>query len=130
MTLSPSGIGIRQWAVGVALGMVCGGLPLVSAQIQGPAVDPFDQGLSYLVWAGGAFLAASGLAYRQPNRRILWAVAVQLGFNSAMVLEVVIDFHSGRVSHNLWPLTLAAALLIGAPPAFLGAYFGSRLKTS
>ena len=100
----------------------------MGAQISGPQVDPFDHGVSYLVWVGGSFLAAMGLAYVRPQRRWLWGFAVFSGFFVAIVLEIVIDSYTGRVSHNLWPLTLAFAVPIGAPPAFAGAYFGSKLR--
>lgn len=100
----------------------------MAAQIRGPQVDPFDHGISYFVWIGGAFLAASGLAYVLPPRRLLWALAVLSGFFAAMVLEIIVDSYTGRVSHNLWPLTLVLAVLMAAPPVFAGAYFGSRLR--
>jgi hypothetical protein len=120
---------VRYWCLGLLLGLAAGALPLVGAQIRGPRVDPFDEGISYLVWIGGTFLAASGLAYLLPERRWSWGVAVVSGFLAAMVLEIVIDSYTGRVSHNLWPLTLVFALVMGVPPAFIGAYFGSRLRS-
>ena len=101
----------------------------MGAQIRGAQVDPFDHGISYLVWIGSALLAAAGLAYVLPEQGLLSGLTVLSGFVAAMVLEIVIDYYTGRVSHNLWPLTLAFSVLIGAPPAFVGAYFGSRLRT-
>lgn len=120
---------LRHWCLGLLLGLASGGLPLVGAQISGPQVDPFDHGVSYLVWVGGSFLAALGLAYGLQQRTWLWGLAILSGFLAAMVLEIVIDSYTGRVSHNLWPLTLAFAVLIGAPPAFAGAYFGLKLRS-
>lgn len=102
----------------------------MGAQIRGPQVDPFDHGISYVVWLGGVFFSALGLAYVLPERRWLCCLAVLSGFFAAMVLEIVIDSYTGRVSHKLWPLTLAFAVLIGAPPAFAGAYFGSKVRLS
>ena len=119
---------VRHWCIGVLLGLASGGLPLVGAQLSGPQVDPFDYGISYLAWVGGSFGAALGLAYLLPAQRWLWSLSIFLGFFSAMVLEIIVDSNTGRVSHNLWPLTLACAVLIGAPPAFIGAYFGAKGK--
>jgi len=120
---------LRHWCLGLLLGLASGGFPLVVAQIRGPQVDPFDHEISYLLWIGSALLAASGLAYVLPERGLLSGLTVLSGFVAAMVLEIAIDSYTGRVSHNLWPLTLALSVLIGAPPAFVGAYFGSRLRT-
>ena len=110
------------------LGLTSGGVPLVSAQIRGPQVDAFDNGGSYVVWMGGVFLAALGLAYMQPERRWLWGPAVLSGFFAAVVLEIIIDSYTGRFPNILWPLTLAITLVIGAPPAFVGAYLGGKLR--
>ena len=119
---------LRYWCVGFVLGLVSGGLPLIVAQLKGPAVDPFDYGISYLVWGGSAFIVTSLLAYVLPRRQVLSAFSVLIGFLAAMVLEIIIDYHTGRAPHNLWPLTLTFALLISAPPVFVGAYVGSRLR--
>lgn len=118
----------KHWCLGLLLGLASGGLPLLAAQIKGPQVDPFDSGISYLVWGGGAFLGASVLAYVLPGRRVLSALSVLSGFLAAMVLEIIIDYHMGRVSHNLWPLTLTFAVLMSTPPVLIGAYVGSRLR--
>jgi hypothetical protein len=118
----------RHWCLGLLLGLASGGLPLVGAQISGPQVDPFDHGVSYFVWVGGSFVAALGLAYALPQRRWLWGIAVLLGFLAAMVLEIVIDSYTGRFPNILWPLTLVSSILISAPPAFAGAYVGSKLR--
>jgi hypothetical protein len=95
---------------------------------EGTTGRPFDYGIRYLAWAGGSFSAALGLAYVLPERRWLWGLAILSGFFSAMVLEIIADSYTGRVSHNLWPLTLAFTVLIGAPPAFAGAYFGAKRR--
>ena len=118
----------RHWCLGSLLGLASGGLPLIGAQMSGPQVDPFDHGMSYLAWAGGSFFAALGLAYALPGRKWLSAFATLLGFFAAMVLEIIVDSYTGRVSHNLWPLTLALTVMIGAPPAFVGAYLGARRR--
>jgi hypothetical protein len=119
---------VGYWCLGLLLGLASGGLPLVGAQIRGPQVDPFDEGISYLVWLGGTFLAAAGLAYLLPEQSWLWGLAVLSGFLAAMVLEILIDSYTGRASHPLWPLTLVFAFLIGVTPAFIGAHVGSRLR--
>jgi hypothetical protein len=119
---------VGHWCLGLLLGLASGGLPLVGAQMSGSQVDPFDHGISYLVWVGGSFLAGFGMTYVRPQQAWLCGLSVLSGFLAAMVLEIVIDSHTGRVSHNLWPLTLAFSVLIGAPPAFAGAYFSSKLR--
>jgi hypothetical protein len=120
---------VKHWCVGLILGLISGALPLLAAQLSGPHVDPFDRGVSYFVWLGGLFAAALGLAYVLPRRTWLWGLAVLSGFVAAMILEIVVDSHTGRATHNLWPLTLMFAVLIGAPPAFAGAYCGAKLKS-
>jgi hypothetical protein len=110
------------------LGLVAGGIPLFVAQLRGSQVDPFDYGISYLAWCGTAFLAALVLAYTVPHHRVLAGLSILMGFLGAMVLEIVIDFNTGRTTHNLWPLTLVLSAIISAPPAFVGAYLGSRLR--
>lgn len=100
----------------------------MGARIAGSQIDPFDYGISYLVWVGGSFLAALGLAYLLPHGKWLWGFAVFSGFFGAVVLNIIIDSYTGRFPNILWPLTVAFACLIGAPPAFAGAYVGSKLR--
>src|SRR5262245_8774219 len=99
-------------ALGVLLGFVCGGLPLVVAQFSDSQLDPFDHGLSYVVWLGGSLVAALGLAYFFPPYRWVWGLVVFIGFLGAIMVGIVL------VGPNLWPLTLMFSTIIGMSPAF------------
>ena len=117
-----------HWCVGLLLGLVSGALPLVAVQLRDPTVDPFDYGISYIVWVGSSFGGAFVLTYMRPHRQVVSALSILSGFLAAMILEIVIDYYTARAPHNLWPLTLIFAVLIGAPPVFAGAYVGSRQR--
>jgi hypothetical protein len=117
---------VGYWCLGLSLGLAFGALPLICARIGGSDVDPADRGASYLMWVGGSFAAAVGLAYVRPRWRWLWGLTVFLGFFAAFALLILIEIKMG-VPNNLWPLSLAFAITISAPAAFAGAYFGSKL---
>ena len=114
--------------LGLLSGLIAGSVPLIWAKLREPCLDPFDHGFSYLTWLGLSSVAALGLAYVWPRQRWLSALAVFSGFVSSMILEIVIDSYTGRYPHNLWPLTVALTMVIGAPPAFTGGYFGAKLR--
>jgi hypothetical protein len=129
--LEPKALSMRLvglgW-LGMLLGLTIGGIPLVGAYMKGPHVDPFDYGISYVVWVGGLFLAALGLALARPQQRWSCAFALFSGFFAAIVLGIIVVTSTGRFPNVLWPLTLAFSVLIGTLPAFTGAYCGSKLK--
>lgn len=112
-----------RFCLGIVLGFTCGAIPLAVAHFIGSQVDPFDHGISYVVWLGGSFIAALGLAYFFPPDKWMSGLAVFGGFLGAIILDIVL------VGPNLWPLTLAFSTMIGTPTAFAGAYLGAKLRS-
>ena len=119
---------VRHWCLGLLLGLLVGGVPLIWAHTSGPQVDPFDHIVSYLVWVGGVFVAAFGLARVRRKRRWLGAFAVFSGFFSAVVIGIVVESLTGRFPNILWPLTITLSVLVGVLPAVIGGYFDSKLR--
>lgn len=120
---------VRHCCLAAFSGLALAGVPIVYARIIGQQIDPTDHPVSYLVWVGGSFMAALAWSYARPQRRWLAGAAVFFGFFAAFVLAVAIDIYTGR-PQTLWPLGLMFVILIGAPPAFAGAYVGAKLKST
>jgi len=106
--------------LGIALGFIVFIIPLK----WGPGRDPFDEGINYMIWAGGSFLSSMGLSIYRSKGVWKWALCVALGFPAAVIFAMLF----GSRDYNLWPFTLALSLVIGLLPVFIGAYFGKLVR--
>jgi hypothetical protein len=108
------------WVIGFALGLLVGSVPLIGVE---PQTDPADEMSSYLVWWTGLFLSAMVLSIAQSDRVWRWAIAVGLGFLTAIIFDIFIGEH-----FFLFPFSIILYMGIGAPPVFGGAYLGKLVK--
>jgi hypothetical protein len=109
------------WWTGLGLGIAIGGGPLI---LTAHSRDPFDRVSSYLVWLAGMFIVAMVISTIRSDRVWRWALAVELGFPTAVVLSIVGDPEAFQVL----PLTIVLSVIIAIPPAFAGAYSGKHVR--
>jgi len=123
--VSPSllehGRNLLIWLVGAALGTLVGATPLL---LEKRGADPFDHLSSYLIWLAGMFLFTMFISIIRPDRVWRWAIAVGLGFPTAVIL----GFTSEPEAYQVLPVTIVFSVIVAIPPAFAGAYLGRLVR--
>ena len=107
------------WLRGLALGAAICGLPYVVYAAEFP---PWDFTMIALA------LAAGGLGIACPADKWLSGVSVGAGILVPIVATIVLDYQRDPTSHNLAPFEILLGLVVGMPPALIGALLGGLTR--
>jgi len=109
---------LRFWGLGIALGMLAGGIPLLALE-----TNRHNNMRIHITWWIGLFLSAMVMGIVQSDRVWRWVFAVGLGYLVVVVFNIFIGEH-----FFLFPFSILLLVVMGAPPAFAGAYFGKWVR--
>jgi hypothetical protein len=105
--------------IGLGVGALVCGLPYL---FYGASAPPFRITLLTLT------VASAGLALLSREARWPTGGGVGLGLVLVVGMRIAVDLSQDATSHNLWPFEIVGALVVGLPPAMLGAFAGGRLR--